>query len=282
MERTPDAMVEMEQVVYSRTPGATPLLRDITFRLNAGEWASLVGGNGSGKSTLVRLLNGLLPAGGGRIRVDGIPLTARTVQEIRERVGIVFQNPDNQFVGMTVRDELAFGMENRGVDRPAMQRRLREYAERLGIVHLLDRHPGQLSGGQKQRVAVASVLAMEPKLVILDEAASMLDERSKRELLDLLREMKASGRYTLLSVTHDTEEMLASDRLLLLANGTIAADGRPRALLQHDDLLRLGGLRPAFLQRLGGELRRRGLDPGLDPFEEERMVEALWASISSR
>lgn len=274
------AMVEMERVAYVFKTGAQPILRDISLRVERGEWVCIVGRNGSGKSTLVRLLNGLLPASSGRIAVGGVLLEPDTVGPIRRKVGYVFQSPDNQFVGLTVLDELVFGLENLGLDRSVMRERLNQYAGQLQVAHLLDRHPGQLSGGQKQRVAVASILAMEPDIVVLDEATSMLDEKSKSEMLDMFREMKASGRYTIISVTHDTEEMLAADRMLALVDGTIAAEGTPQRLLAQEELMSACGIQPPFLLRLGRSL---GGPIGADAlFDEERLVKALWESYSSK
>jgi len=274
------AMVEMERVAYVCKTGGQPILRDISLRVERGEWVCIVGRNGSGKSTLVRLLNGLLTASSGRISVGGILLEPDTVGPIRRKIGYVFQSPDNQFVGLTVLDELVFGLENLGLDRSVMRERLNRYAGQLQVAHLLDRHPGQLSGGQKQRVAVASILAMEPDIVVLDEATSMLDEKSKSEMLDMFREMKASGRYTIISVTHDTEEMLAADRMLALVYGTIAAEGTPQRLLAQEEPMSACGIQPPFLLRLGRSL---GGSIGEDAlFDEERLVKALWESYSSK
>lgn len=301
MADTKQVIVEMERVSFTYNVDKGPVLRDISLRIARGEWVSIVGRNGSGKSSLVRLLNGLLTASAGRIVIGGLPLDSDQIPLVRQQIGYVFQNPDNQFVGLSVLDELAFGLENLGLDRSVMQERVKRYAEQLQITHLLDRHPGQLSGGQKQRVAVASILAMEPEIIVLDEATSMLDEKSKTELLALFRELKASGRYTIIAVTHDTEEMLASDRLLALADGTIAAQGAPQELLVQDELMAACGIRPPFLLRLsrllGGLLpdgatgkttgaidisSATGTAAGNQAaFDEEQLVEALWESYLS-
>lgn len=281
MNQTVDVIIKMENVSYAGSRGKQPLLTGLTLDIPAGQWVSIAGKNGAGKSTFVRLINGLLKADGGRVVVDGLLLAADTVWTVRERVGIVFANPDNQFVGMTVAEDIVFGMENRCLPRDIMLERLRHYAELMKIGHLLERHPGELSGGQKQRVAIASVLAMEPKIVIFDEATSMLDEKSKKEIMTIINDMRAEGRYTIVSVTHDSEEMAASDRVIALSDGTIAADGRPLDVLRNDEVLERCRLKPPFLLQLCKELRKRGTDIG-DHLDESEVLEALWEYNSKK
>ncbi|MCL6457843.1 MAG: ATP-binding cassette domain-containing protein [Gorillibacterium sp.] len=274
-------VVVLDNVSCAYTPGAEPFLRNISLQIPAGQWVSLVGPNGSGKSSLVKLLNGLLPACNGKIMIGDILLTDASLGNVRERIGMVFANPDNQFVGMTVADDIVFGLENQCLDRDTMLARITHYAAQLHITHLLERHPAELSGGQKQKVAIASVLAMEPRIVIFDESTSMLDEQSKLEVVDIIRQMQATGRYTIISVTHDMDEMLASDRIIALQNGTLVADGTPEELLQQDELLTLLRLKPPFALALGRELLDRGLTirPSMD---ESKLLEDLWALYSSK
>ncbi|MEK3732466.1 ATP-binding cassette domain-containing protein [Paenibacillus sp. FSL M8-0334] len=266
--------VRMEHVECRR--GEERVLSDLSLTIPEGQWVCIAGRNGSGKSTLVRLMNGLLPHSEGRIVIDGLKLTPHTCPEIRRRVGMVFANPDDQFVGLTVEDDIAFGLENLCLRREEMQERIERYAERLGIKHLLRRHPATLSGGQKQRAALAAVLAMEPRIVIVDEGTSMLDERSKQELLGIMQEMRASGAYTLISVTHDVEEMAQADRMLVIHDGGIVADGSPRDLLGQDELLQMCRLKPPYPLLLSRELRQRGIEIG-DCLSESEVAEALWA-----
>lgn len=268
-------MIELNQVTYVGRDKQHPLLKQLTFHIRAGQWVSIVGRNGCGKSTLVKLLNRLLPSDSGSIVIDGMLLTNETIGRIRERIGMVFPNPDNQFVGLTVTDDIVFGLENQCLDRATMQERVAHYADRLSITHLLTRHPAQLSGGQKQRVALAAVLAMEPKIVIFDEATSMLDEKSKREMIELMHDMKSSGKYTLISVTHDQDEINATDRVLALVDGAIAADCKPYELWLQDELLQSCGLKPSFIVQLGRELQIRGLELG-DHLHEREVIDALW------
>lgn len=267
-------IIELQRVSCAHRPGGPDFLRDLSFSVQAGEWISLVGANGSGKSSLVKRLNGLLPASSGRIIIDGIELTARTLGDIRERIGMVFANPDNQFVGLNVADDIVFGLENRCLDRKEMVVRLERYASMLGIEAFLNRHPAELSGGQKQRVALAAVLALEPKILVLDEATSMLDEQAKGEILTVLRKMRATGDYTLISVTHDHDEILSTDRMLALADGQLAADGAPGELLRDTALLNRLRLRPSFAMELAAKLNRLGVAVPPQAGESE-LMEAL-------
>ncbi len=267
-------IIELQQVCCAHRPGGPDFLRDLSFSVQTGEWISLVGANGSGKSSLVKRLNGLLPASSGRIIIDGIELTARTLGDIRERIGMVFANPDNQFVGLNVADDIVFGLENRCLDRKEMGVRLERYASMLGIEAFLNRHPAELSGGQKQRVALAAVLALEPKILVLDEATSMLDEQAKGEILAVLRRMHSTGNYTLISVTHDHDEILSTGRMLALADGQLTADGAPDELLRDTALLNRLRLRPSFAMELAAELNRLGVAVPQQAGESE-LMEAL-------
>ncbi len=268
-------MIELNQVSYTGRDENKPLLHRISFNIQEGQWVSIIGKNGCGKSTLVKLLNRLLPSSGGSIIIDGMELTPLTVGSIREQVGMVFPNPDNQFVGLTVMDDMVFGLENRCLDLKLMQERVAHYADKLQITHLLDRHPSQLSGGQKQRAALAAVLAMEPRIVIFDEATSMLDEKSKHDMIQMMQDMKKSGQYTLISVTHDHDEITASDRVLALVDGAIGADCKPQDIWTQDRLLEACGLKPSFLVQLGRELQHRGIE--ISPhLQEKEVIDALW------
>jgi len=271
----------MEQVGYRRSAQERPVLSGISLTIPAGQWVCIAGPNGAGKSTLAKLMNGLLPASEGRIEIEGIGLDAETLWAIRRRIGVVFANPEDQFVGLSVEDDLAFGLENIQMNRDDMRQRIAEYARLLGIDGWLGRHPSTLSGGQKQRVAIASVLAMEPGILIFDEAMSMLDERAKLDMLALMREMQESGRYTLISISHDEDEVAAADRLLVVADGGIVADGRPDELLRDDELLRLCRMQQPYALQLCRELRRRGIDVG-EHIREEEVLDALWAYHSSK
>lgn len=255
------------------------LFDDLSLRIPQGQWVSIVGPNGSGKSTLVKLLNGLHLPQAGRIEVAGLTLSEASLEEIRRRVGFLFQNPDNQFFATTVRDDIAFGMENRCLPHAEMQRRLAEAAQRFGVEPLLDRHPAQLSGGQKQRAAIAGMMVLEPEVLIFDEATSMLDERSKREMTAYWKELHATGKYTIISITHDAEEIMASDRAIVLKDGKIAADVTPEALFADEALMRDCRLQAPFVWSVAQALRERGVAVA-STNDERELVNALWPSCT--
>lgn len=268
-------MLKLNDVSYVPNKGAEPLLKQLNFSIPHGQWVSIVGQNGSGKSTLIRMLNGLLPHASGTITVDGIVMDERTIWDIRERVGMVFANPDNQFVGTTVAEDIVFGLENLCVAQDEMEERLHHYANMLKVNALLERHPGTLSGGQKQRVAIAAILACEPKLIVFDEATSMLDEAGRSEVLEIMHMLKESERYTIITVTHEHAELLASDRAIAIAGGTIIADGKPIDLLADEHVLTACRLTMPYTLLLCKQLKEKGIDIG-DHVDEDKVVEALW------
>lgn len=266
---------ELEAMTGDGCSQSGPARMNVTLDIPAGQWVAVVGRNGSGKSTLLRLIAGLLPCQGGVLEVAGIRASADRLEEIRRRVGIVFANPDNQFVGLTVADDIAFGLENLCLAPEEIEIRLRHYAQVMEIEHLLDRHPAYLSGGQKQRAAMAAVLALEPEIILFDEAASMLDERAKRGWLGYMRRMRESGKATLVSVTHDPEEVLAADRAVVLAEGRVAADLAPAELLRSEPLMAACRLRPPYALQVSRALRRRGVDVG-ECLTGKELTDALW------
>ncbi|MFD1775939.1 ATP-binding cassette domain-containing protein [Paenibacillus rhizophilus] len=271
-EHGPDAIV-LKDVSFGYDP-ENPILHGLSLRIPQGQWVSLVGESGSGKSTLVKLLNALLPKSAGEITVCGEKLSEESILSIRRTIGMVFQNPDNQFVGETVEEDILFGLEGLCLSREEMDRRLRLYAGKLGISGLLAKHPGELSGGQKQRVAIVSILAMEPGVVIFDEASSMLDEESRNGLLDILRDMHAEG-YTILMITHDADEILASQRVLALCGGGLAGDMTPAELFRSPGLMEECRLHAPYAWELSRKLEALGLAIGV-PASEKELVETLW------
>lgn len=233
-------------------PGAgAPALRGVSFDVRAGEYVGVVGPNGGGKSTLVRLLNGLLVADSGRVRVAGFDPASEPFV-VREKAGMLFQNPENGLVAPFVEDDVAFGLENLGVEREEMRRRVREAIRTVGLEGYERREPHTLSGGEKQRVALAGVLAMEPEILLLDEPTSMLDAAGRQEVLGRLHELR--GAKTVLHVTHHLEELLAADRVLVLNAGRLVADVPPERLLSDTDLLRENRLVPPVPLRLASAL----------------------------
>ena len=203
------------------------ILKGINLTVKAGEVHAIMGPNGSGKSTMAKLIIGLLEAKKGKIQILGQELNEESVYELRSHVGIVFQNPDNQFIGSTVADDIAFGLENLCVPTEDMEDIIQTYAKKVNMTEFLDHEPTKLSGGQKQRVAIAGILAMHPSIIILDEATSMLDPRGKIEINNLVHELNQTQNMTILSITHDIEEAALSDHVILLDNGHIIDEGTP-------------------------------------------------------
>ncbi len=210
-------------------------VRGVSFSIHKGEFISILGHNGSGKSTLAKLLVGLLKASSGEIRINNILLTEETIDELRKSIGIVFQNPDNQFVGVTVKDDIAFGLENRKFEREYMLTQIDKYVRLVSMEDFLDFNPEKLSGGEKQRVAIAGVLACEPEVIIFDEATSMLDPRGVREVISVIRELK--GARTIISITHNLAEALLADRVFVMNEGLIVASGTPKEVFMQKTLL---------------------------------------------
>ncbi|MDG8140243.1 energy-coupling factor ABC transporter ATP-binding protein [Streptococcus pneumoniae] len=250
-------------------------VKDITFHVKRGEWLSIVGHNGSGKSTTVRLIDGLLEAESGEIVIDGQRLTEENVWNIRRQIGMVFQNPDNQFVGATVEDDVAFGLENQGLSRQEMKKRVEEALALVGMLDFKKREPARLSGGQKQRVAIAGVVALRPAILILDEATSMLDPEGRRELIGTVKGIRKDYDMTVISITHDLEEVAMSDRVLVMKRGEIESTSSPRELFSRNDLDQIG-LDDPFANQLKKSLSQNGYDLPENYLTESELEDKLW------
>ena len=250
-------------------------VKDITFHVKRGEWLSIVGHNGSGKSTTVRLIDGLLEAESGEIVIDGQRLTEENVWNIRRQIGMVFQNPDNQFVGATVEDDVAFGLENQGLSRQEMKKRVEEALALVGMLDFKKREPARLSGGQKQRVAIAGVVALRPAILILDEATSMLDPEGRRELIETVKAIRKDYDMTVISITHDLEEVAMSDRVLVMKKGEIESTSSPRELFSRNDLDQIG-LDDPFANQLKHSLSQNGYDLPENYLTESELEDKLW------
>ncbi|WP_210367477.1 energy-coupling factor ABC transporter ATP-binding protein [Bacillus sp. REN3] len=273
-------LVRIKDVSFSYDAQHPPALKNISFDINEGEWLAIVGHNGSGKSTLAKLLNGLQFPQEGTITVCGIPLSEETVWEIRKNVGMVFQNPDNQFVGTTVQDDVAFGLENHGVPRETMVKRVHDSLEKVKMGTFLNQEPHHLSGGQKQRVAIAGVLALQPSIIILDEATSMLDPRGRAEVIETVRELKSRENLTVISITHDLEEAAKADRIIVMNKGELHREGRPEEIFQMDEELIELGLDIPFPVKMSKKLRSKGIGLSKSYLTEEELVAELWTSHS--
>ena len=254
-------------------------LNDVSFQVKKGEWLSIVGHNGSGKSTTVRLIDGLLEAESGDIIISGDKLTAENVWEKRRQIGMVFQNPDNQFVGATVEDDVAFGLENQGLDYNLMVERVQQALELVGMQDFKEREPARLSGGQKQRVAVAGVVALRPDIIILDEATSMLDPEGRLDLIQTVKKIKDSNQLTVISITHDLDEIALSDRVLVMKEGQVESTATPRELFSREDLEELGLDQP-FVNQVKAALRQSGLPLPDTYLTEKELQDQLWALLS--
>ena len=250
-------------------------VKDITFHVKRGEWLSIVGHNGSGKSTTVRLIDGLLEAESGEIVIDGQRLTEENIWSIRRQIGMVFQNPDNQFVGATVEDDVAFGLENQGLSRQEMKKRVEEALDLVGMLDFKKREPARLSGGQKQRVAIAGVVALRPAILILDEATSMLDPEGRRELIETVKGIRKDYDMTVISITHDLEEVAMSDRILVMKKGEIESTSSPRELFSRNDLDQIG-LDDPFANQLKHSLSQNGYDLPENYLTESELEDKLW------
>ena len=250
-------------------------VKDITFHVKRGEWLSIVGHNGSGKSTTVRLIDGLLEAESGEIVIDDQRLTEENVWNIRRQIGMVFQNPDNQFVGATVEDDVAFGLENQGLSRQEMKKRVEEALDLVGMLDFKKREPARLSGGQKQRVAIAGVVALRPAILILDEATSMLDPEGRRELIETVKGIRKDYDMTVISITHDLEEVAMSDRVLVMKKGSIESTNSPRELFSRNDLDQIG-LDDPFANQLRHSLIQNGYDLPENYLTESELEDKLW------
>lgn len=228
-----------------------PVLKDVSFSIRSGEFVAIIGHNGSGKSTLAKLLAGLMEVKQGTIEIDGVPLNPQTIQQLRSKLGIVFQNPDNQFIGATVADDLAFGLENRRIPSLKMSTIIETMAKKVGMENFLHQEPTNLSGGQKQRVAIAGILAMQPDIMIFDEATAMLDPLGKQEIHDTLKALRQSDPHlTILMITHDLEEAAFADRILVMNQGQCVMEGKPSEIFSQGDALKAMSLDQPFIYQL--------------------------------
>lgn len=248
---------------------------DVSFDIYKGQYVCLVGHNGSGKSTLAKLVIGLLEQNKGDIYIFGKKAEDKNILELRKDIGIVFQNPDNQFIASTVREDIAFGLENECVSEEKMEVLVDEYGKKVGMQDFLDREPSQLSGGQKQRVAIAGALVRSPKILILDEATSMLDPKGKREIISLIHQAKKDDpSLTILSITHDIEEAYSSDRVLVISDGHKVLDGTPYEVFSDGKKMQELALDMPFFLRLSEALEKEGIDVG-NPSSLDEVIKAL-------
>ncbi|WP_299092077.1 energy-coupling factor ABC transporter ATP-binding protein [uncultured Metabacillus sp.] len=269
-------IIDVENITFHYHQEAAPALDNVSIQVKQGEWLAIVGHNGSGKSTLARILNGLYIPEKGKVKVCGIELSEDSIWDIRKHVGMVFQNPDNQFVGATVKDDVAFGLENNGIQREEMIKRIEWATKKVKMDTFHTHEPHHLSGGQKQRVAIAGVIAVQPDIIILDEATSMLDPVGRNEVIQTVRELKNQGLLTVISITHDLEEASKADRIIVMNGGKKFAEGTPEEVFKLDDKLVEIGLDLPFPFLLSKKLRKAGVPIQHNHLTEEGLVNELW------
>ena len=270
----------LKDITYTYPGAATPALDGLNLAIPRNQWTTLIGKNGSGKSTIARLIDGLLVPSQGSITVNGLAVTEENLGKLHQQVGIVFQNPENQFVGATVADDIAFGLENLQVPREKMAPLIKRSLERVGMTALADAEPGMLSGGQKQRVAIAGILALEPEIIILDEATSMLDPAGRQTILDLINNLRRDSGLTIISITHDPVEMEMADQIVVVGDHHVIENGPAADILQKTSLLRKLGVGIPTGQHLRDLLVARGVTVPEQYFTEDEMVKWLWQQLS--
>ena len=265
----------MEKIVvknlsYSYTAN-NKAIDDLSLQVEQGSFISIIGHNGSGKSTLAKLMVGLLRANNGQIFIDDVLLEDKSINDIRKKVAIVFQNPDNQFIGSTVEDDIAFGLENRCVPSTEMPEIIKKYARYVKMEDFLKKEPTTLSGGQKQRVAIAGALALQPEILILDEATAMIDAKGKREIFNVIKQMRVDNpNLTIISITHEVEEAFLSDKVVVMDGGKIVFTGTPEEVFSNREVRNKYKLQAPFLIELKEVLLENGFD--VDNYESVEEV----------
>ncbi|APR07894.1 Energy-coupling factor transporter ATP-binding protein EcfA1 [Lentilactobacillus parabuchneri] len=260
-----------------------PLLFDhLSLNIHEGEWTALIGQNGSGKSTLARLIDGLIVLKSGQIVVDDLTVNDQNIFDVRSKIGMVFQNPEDQFVGATVEDDVAFGLENRRVPRDRMHEIVEKSLKDVGMWEFRDRIPANLSGGQKQRVAIAGIVALSPKIIILDEATSMLDPRGRQDILNLVARIKAANNLTVISITHDIDEAAHADQVVVVNKGEIIEENKPENIFGETAKLQSLGLSAPFTAQLIAALKQHGIDPNSQYMNDERLIAWIKKFVSQK
>lgn len=275
-------IIELNAITVRYSEEERAALNNVSFSINKGEWVALIGHNGSGKSTLAKTINGLILPQEGSVSVGELPLNEENIWNIRKMVGMVFQNPDNQFVGSTVEDDVAFGLENQGIPREEMLVRVKDALEQVRMSEFATREPARLSGGQKQRVAIAGVVALRPDIIILDEATSMLDPEGREEVIATIKKIKEKNNLTVLSITHDIDEAANANRVLVMRQGELVRKGTPAEIFSAGPELIELGLDLPFPEKLKAALKQRGVTVPQAYLTEEGMVDWLWTSVLNK
>ncbi|MBG0730982.1 energy-coupling factor transporter ATPase [Mycoplasma sp. 'Moose RK'] len=265
-------MIKVTDVCFSYTNDMEQLALDnVNVILEKGKYYAILGHNGSGKSTFSKVLSGIFKPQKGTIEVDSILLNKKNLPEIRKKIGIIFQNPDNQFVGATVEDDIAFSLENINVNPKEMPKIIADLAEKVNMKSYLDREPQFLSGGQKQRVAIASVLALNPEIIIFDEITSMLDPKGKVDVVKILDDLRKDKSKTLISITHNMNEAILADEIIVFAKGKIVAQGDPKFILNNPEIIEVAKIDSPFIYKISDSLE--SITP---TYDENELLDQLW------
>ena len=279
-------IISVEHLAYTYpgvedTPGV-PVFEDMNLKIQEGSFVAILGTNGCGKSTLAKHFNSILLPTGGKVYVCGIDTSNEDrIMTVRHNVGMVFQNPDNQIVANVVEEDVAFGPENLGVASPEIRHRVDSALKQVGMYEYREHAPHLLSGGQKQRVAIAGIIAMEPKCIVLDEPTAMLDPRGRKEVIDTVSRLNREKGITVVLITHHMDEAAKADRVVVLDKGKVAADGTPREVFSQVELLHSIGLASPETVELCWELNRQGFDLPLDALEPEECAQALYNAVKA-
>lgn len=274
-----DEVISLKDIVFRYQEDEEPALKGVSLNIKQGDWCAIIGPNGSGKSTLAKTINGLILSQSGTVEVCHLAMTEENLWDIRKNVGMVFQNPDNQFVGATVEDDVAFGLENQGIPREEMLTRVNEALHLVRMDDFKTREPARLSGGQKQRVAIAGVVALRPKIIILDEATSMLDPEGRKEVIETIRKVKEKENLTVISITHDIDEAALANKIFVMGQGKMNLSGTPEEIFSYGENLIEMGLDLPFPEKLKAALKKKGLEVPPGYLTEERMLDWLWTSL---
>ena len=279
-------IISVEHLAYTYpgaedTPGV-PVFEDMNLKIQEGSFVAILGTNGCGKSTLAKHFNSILLPTGGKVYVCGIDTSNEDrIMTVRHNVGMVFQNPDNQIVANVVEEDVAFGPENLGIAAPEIRHRVDNALKQVGMYEYREHAPHLLSGGQKQRIAIAGIIAMEPKCIVLDEPTAMLDPRGRKEVIDTVSRLNREKGITVVLITHHMDEAAKADRVVVLNKGKVAADGTPKEVFSQVELLHSIGLASPETVELCWELKRQGFDLPLDALEPEECAQALYSLVKA-
>ena len=287
-----DPYIKFENVSYSYEGDEEgvllpPVLKNVSLEIEKGSFVAVLGHNGSGKSTLAKLINMILYPTEGRIYIDGKDITDENMTEddvydVRRRVGMVFQNPDNQLVATIVEEDVAFGPENLGIEPKEIRRRVDEALETVGMSDYKRHSPHQLSGGQKQRIAIAGIIAMLPECIVFDESTAMLDPRGRAEVMDTIERLNRENGITVLHITHNMDEAVRADRVIVINDGRLCIDGTPSEVFSNVEQLRLVGLDVPQVTELLYDLKNCGFDVEYNELDEEKCADAIASLILGR